>query len=482
MLSTGFVILAALAVAVVSVRGSSCTPPPPGLVSWWPAEGSALDSAGGNNGTLMNGTGFTNGEVGTAFNLNGANNFVLVNPASTNLDVGQGDGFTIEGWVNPTTLANDLPFVEYEKSLGTFNGSDVGVHFYVSVQSSPGSLYANIVETNGVVGHQITSPAGLVTTGVWQHIALSYSKAIGMGTIYLNGAVVVQQNLGGFTSQTSFTNILIGARTTFGSIASPSIKFAGKLDEVSVYNRALSTNEIQAICNAGSLGKCTSTPPAVPVISNFTPASGTNGTVVTITGTNFSATAASNIVYFGAVRAIVSSASPTNLLVTIPAGSTFAPITVTVNGLVAYSVAAFEPTFAGSGAAIDASTFAPGVNLSVSSPYAVVIADLDGDGKPDLVVANVFANSFSIYQNIGSNGVLNAASFAAPVVFPVGSGSDDPTGVTAADVDGDGKLDLLVADRNNNQIAIYRNSSSGGMLTTNSFAPPVFLTVAAQTS
>jgi alpha-tubulin suppressor-like RCC1 family protein len=272
LLSTGFVILAALAVAVVSVRGSSCTPPPPGLVSWWPAEGSALDSAGGNNGTLMNGTGFTNGEVGTAFNLNSANNFVLVNPASTNLDVGQGDGFTIEGWVNPTTLANDLPFVEYEKSLGTFNGSDVGVHFYVSVQSSPGSLYANIVETNGVVGHQITSPAGLVTTGVWQHIALSYSKATGMGTIYLNGAVVVQQNLGSFTSQTSFTNILIGARTTYGSIASPSIKFAGKLDEVSVYNRALSASEIQAIYNAGSVGKCAPvttacTPPPAGLVS-----------------------------------------------------------------------------------------------------------------------------------------------------------------------------------------------------------------------
>src|ERR1035437_9520866 len=265
LLSTGFVILAALVVAVVSVRGSSCTPPPPGLVGWWTAEGSALDSAGGNNGTLMNGTGFTNGEVGTAFNLNGANNFVLVNPASTNLDVGQGDGFTIEGWVNPTTLANDLPFVEYEKSLGTFNGSDVGVHFYVSVQSSPGSLYANIVETNGVVGHQITSPAGLVTTSVWQHIALSYSKTTGMGTIYLNGAVVAQQNFGSFTPQTSFTNILIGARTTFGSIASPSIKFAGKLDEVSVYNRALSASEIQAIYNAGSAGKC------APVTTACTP-------------------------------------------------------------------------------------------------------------------------------------------------------------------------------------------------------------------
>ena len=219
----------------------------------------------------------------------------------------------------------------------------------------------------------------------------------------------------------------------------------------------------------------------VPVVSSFSPGSGVVGSSVNIFGTNFSATTSSNIVYFGAVQAAVSSANVTNLLVAVPAGATFAPITVTVNGLVAYSVAPFEPTFTGNGAVIDASTFAPGVNLnsSGSGPIITVIADLDGDRKPDLVVANAYAHSISIYQNVGTNGVLNAATFAAPVVFPIGSGSDDPRGVTVADVDGDGKMDLLVPDNNTNQIIIYRNISSGGMLTANSFAPPVFLTVAA---
>jgi alpha-tubulin suppressor-like RCC1 family protein len=220
---------------------------------------------------------------------------------------------------------------------------------------------------------------------------------------------------------------------------------------------------------------------SVPVVSSFSPSSGVVGSSVNIFGTNFSATTLSNIVYFGAVQAAVSSASMTNLTVTVPVGATFAPITVTVNGFVAYGVAPFEPTFTGSGAAIDASTFAPGVNLNSagSGPIITVIADLDGDGKPDLVVANTYAHSISIHQNVGTNGVLNAATFAAPVVFPVGSGSDDPRGVTVADVDGDGKLDLLVPDDNTNQIVIYRNISSGGTLTTNSFAPPIFLTVAA---
>lgn len=217
---------------------------------------------------------------------------------------------------------------------------------------------------------------------------------------------------------------------------------------------------------------------APPVIVSFSPASGTNGTVVTIAGTNFSANAGSNIVYFGAVRANVLSASANSLTVSVPSGATFAPITVTVNGLVAYSAAPFEPTFAGNGAAINAATFAPSVNLNVASPITSVIADLDGDGKPDVVAANVYANSITILQNIGSPGALGAASFAPPVVLPIGSGSEDPVGVVAADLDGDGKLDLVVADNSNNQIAVFRNVSSGGLLTSNSFAPPVFFSVA----
>ena len=56
---------------------------------------------------------------------------------------------------------------------------------------------------------------------------------------------------------------------------------------------------------------------AAPIISAVAPTSGTNGTTVTIVGTNFNATAVSNIVYFGAVRATVSSGSSTNLKVRV---------------------------------------------------------------------------------------------------------------------------------------------------------------------
>jgi len=72
---------------------------------------------------------------------------------------------------------------------------------------------------------------------------------------------------------------------------------------------------------------------AQPTITSFSPASGPVGTVVTISGSNFNPTASQDIVYFGAVRAVVSAATGTSLTATVPIGATYQPITVTTNNL-----------------------------------------------------------------------------------------------------------------------------------------------------
>ncbi|HEY5505026.1 MAG TPA: FG-GAP-like repeat-containing protein, partial [Sedimentisphaerales bacterium] len=219
----------------------------------------------------------------------------------------------------------------------------------------------------------------------------------------------------------------------------------------------------------------------VPAISSFNPLSGSSGTSVSIAGTNFDSTTASNIVYFGAVRATVASASTTNLTVSVPISATYAPITVTVNGLTACANQAFMPTFSGDGGGINASSFAPRQDLaSGSGPIKVVIADLDGDGKPDLVVANDYNNSISLYRNISTNGSLTADSFALRVDLATPPGSYSPYGMVVADVDGDGKLDIIASDYDNSIVSVYRNTCTPGNISSNLFATRMDFATGAQ--
>jgi hypothetical protein len=214
---------------------------------------------------------------------------------------------------------------------------------------------------------------------------------------------------------------------------------------------------------------------SAPVIASFSPQSGTNGTVVTIGGTNFDPNPGNNTVRFGAVQAVVSAASATNLTVSVPVGATYAPITETVNGLTAYANAYFLPTFLSSGVLTN-SSLGPQITLPTGNgPGQVVIADFDGDGKPDLAVNNGGDHNIYIYRNISTNGTLTAVSFAPPVILPLGTGGENK--MVAADIDGDGRPDLVLVDYNGSQVMVLQNLCTPGIITTNSFGPRVSFAV-----
>ncbi len=84
------------------------------------------------------------------------------------------------------------------------------------------------------------------------------------------------------------------------------------------------------------------------------------------------------------------------------------------------------------------------------SPASVTAADVNGDGKPDLIVANNGDNTVSVLLNTTTTGATTP-SFAAQQTFATGN---QPTSVTAADVNGDGKRDLIVTNENDSTVSV----------------------------
>lgn len=208
--------------------------------------------------------------------------------------------------------------------------------------------------------------------------------------------------------------------------------------------------------------------PAQPYINSFTPLKAAAGTAVTITGGGFNMVAAQNIVYFGQAKATVQAASVTSITVTVPFGATYQPITVTTGGLTAYSKQWFLPTFDAKGDTLQNGSFynAYSQNLyhngDLAELGATCVADFDGDGKPDIIVDESMSIYMRIFKNNSSNGNISFKE-EAPIFT-----NEDFSSLIAADINGDGKTDIIAATYYD--IRIYINTSDGQSI---SFAGPV---------
>ncbi len=202
-----------------------------------------------------------------------------------------------------------------------------------------------------------------------------------------------------------------------------------------------------------------------PVIEHINRKIAPTGVLISIAGSGFNSAVNSNRVFFGAAPAKIVTATPTLLEVRVPPGATYGPVIVTnlITGLTGYSRPAFLLSY--SGTALDETAFSAPIQYpSTSELYDLAICDLDLNGKPDIVTANRNATSVTLLVN---NSAISNISFT-PTNRSVGYKT---VNVVCGDLNGDGKPEVLLSRSGTpgNQIFVFKNQSTPGNI---SFAPP----------
>lgn len=236
-------------VATLTVnQPGSCSPPPSGILGWWPADGDATTLVGTNNGLLVGGASATAaGEVGQTFTFDGTNAYVQI-PDSTAF---RPTNLTVEAWVRFS-------------GLDSAGNAQAGQQYIIFRQNTRNSFFEGFALTKTRVSgadyftFQVSSSAGAtvavnsttaISAGVWYHVA----GVRGPSTlqIYVNGQLQNQASVT-FAQDYGSNPLFLGT----SGYASWDRKFKGNLDEVTFYKRDLNASEINAIYTAGNGGKC----------------------------------------------------------------------------------------------------------------------------------------------------------------------------------------------------------------------------------
>jgi glucose/arabinose dehydrogenase len=257
------------------------------------AGGTTGDASGrGNAGTIGGASWTAAGRFGSALSFDGVNDQVTI-PDASSLDLTT--GMTLEAWVNPSAGGGWRTVLLKERASGLA---------YALYSSSDGGVPRGYAQ---VGGDRDVSGTAALPASTWTHLATSYDGS--MLRMYVNGTQVATRALTGAIA-TSTEALKIGGNSVWGEW------FAGRIDEVRVYTRALSAGEVQADM-------------ATPVGPQGDPVLGVSPESLSFTATAGGADPApKQLTVAGGTFGFTAAAAPSWLSVTPASGS--APGTVTV--------------------------------------------------------------------------------------------------------------------------------------------------------
>ncbi|BBO74780.1 hypothetical protein DSCW_21970 [Desulfosarcina widdelii] len=197
------------------------------LVAHYALEGDATDSSGnGHNGSSQGTVAYQRAKICDGVQLDG--NGYLTVPDNSDFDLP--DALTMMAWIHPDTLS----VADHTEGLYCFLSKDTNSEFHVQ---SDGALYWWWQDDN------LTTPSGVIDVDVWTHVAFVYSRSEGSARVFVNGVQIANQ---AYNSAFPVNNdsLYIGTDITTGGGEVSARRFYGSIDEVRIYDGALTEAQV----------------------------------------------------------------------------------------------------------------------------------------------------------------------------------------------------------------------------------------------
>lgn len=227
-----------------------CYPPPAGLMAWWTGDGNATDSARNHDGKLVGGTGFVPGIVDQAFSFDGVDDLVRVHDSRA-WTLGN-HAFTIDAWINFAALPErGAAIVSHDEGAGPIGGGEVAKWIFwfdnQGHEGQPGNALRFHINSP-TLGPTIDTIAAFWTPTLnhWHHVAIT--RIDSTYRLFIDGVKVAKDH-DAHRIPNAAAPLEIGA-------AEGGHYLSGLIDEIEIFDNALSQRQIRKIVLAGPSGKC----------------------------------------------------------------------------------------------------------------------------------------------------------------------------------------------------------------------------------